>query len=149
MYHPRIVRTLLACPHDVAIVYDRAWRRLWEERFEHPEEDAESLRVRDGLVEDIGRRGIDLDRVAGQFLGPVRFSPAGWLHVERWLAGIDEATRRRIDTTTLLRELVLAGTPVGAAPVCGGWCAPCPENRASSRSNYRDSKGCSRRRKKK
>ena len=122
VYHPRIVRALLACPQDVAIVYDRAWRRLWAERFEHPEEDAESLRVRDGLVEDIGRRGIDLDRVEGQFLGLVRFSPAGWSHVERWLGGIEEATRRRIDTTTLLRELVGAGMPVGAAPVRGGWC---------------------------
>jgi len=122
VYHPRIVQTLLACPYDVAIVYDRAWRVLWEDRFERPEEDAESLRVRDGLVADIGRRVTELDRIEGQFLGLIRFSSAGWSHVERWLAGIDEETRRRIDTTTLLRELVDAGMHVGAAPVRGGWC---------------------------
>ena len=122
VFHPDIVRQLCASGDDVALVYDVAWRDLWAARFARPEEDAESFRTAHGRVVEIGRRVTDLDRVEGQFMGLLRFSPDGWRLVEAELARLDESTRRALQTTQLLQLLVERGARVAAIPVHGRWC---------------------------
>lgn len=122
VFHPGAVQSLVAADGDVAITYDVAWRALWAARFARPEEDAESLLVRDGRVVEIGGRVTDLDAVDGQFMGLLRFSPAGWRHVEEVLARLDAHARRTLETTRLLQILVERGVHVGAVPVRGRWC---------------------------
>jgi len=64
----------------------------------------------------------DLDRVHGQYLGLLRFTPPGWRRVAGWLSRLDERTRRALEMTHLLQGLVSDGVPVGAVPVDGRWC---------------------------
>jgi len=122
VFHPDPVRRLVAAGGDVAITYDVAWRALWSARFARPEDDAESLRVREGRVVEIGRRVAALDDVDGQFMGLLRFSPAGWARVEDVLASLEPHARRTLETTRLLQLLVERGVRVGAVPVRGRWC---------------------------
>jgi len=116
------VARLCAARGDVAITYDLEWRALWEARFARPEDDAESLRVRDGRVVEIGAPVTDLDDVDGQFMGLVRFSPAGWRHVDAVRATLAAGERRALQTTRLLQLLVERGVRVAAVPVRGRWC---------------------------
>lgn len=122
VFHPEAVHRLLAAHGDVAITYDLDWRALWAARFARPEDDAESLRVHDGHVVEIGGQVGDLDDVDGQFMGLVRFTPAGWARAEEVLAGLDPRARRTLQTTHLLQLLVERGAPVAAVPVRGRWC---------------------------
>jgi NDP-sugar pyrophosphorylase family protein len=64
----------------------------------------------------------DLDRIEGQFMGLLRFSPDGWRLVEAELARLDQGTRRTLQTTQLLQLLVERGARVAAIPVHGRWC---------------------------
>jgi choline kinase len=122
VYHPSIVRTLAATSHAIAIAYDAAWRALWDARFDHPEDDAESLRVVGGTVTAIGDPIDDLEAVDGQYFGLLRFTPSGWRRVERCLIALGEKAIRRLEMTELLAHLVRAGVTVGAVPIAGRWC---------------------------
>lgn len=122
VYHAAIVVALAAAPGDVAIAYDLSWRALWQQRFARPEEDAESLRVRDGRVVDIGRKGASLASIEGQYMGLVKTTPAGWRRIDAHLGRLDAAALRRLDVTTLLRHLIDLGEPVAGVPISGRWC---------------------------
>lgn len=122
VYHPDVVVRLCRSPQEIAIAYDVAWRSLWEARFDHPEGDAESLRVDGGLVVEIGRRVGDLGAVQGQYLGLVKFGPAGWRRTERWLSRLDDDTLRGLEMTHLLQSLISEGEAVAGIPIHGRWC---------------------------
>ncbi len=122
VYHPRIIVALLDCDADVAISYDVLWRTLWDARFDRPELDAESLRVTDSHVAEIGGHGEDLERIEGQYMGLLRITPRGFRAIERHLAQTAADEVARMDMTTLLAQLVAAGVPVAAVPIHGCWC---------------------------
>ncbi len=122
VYHPRIVRALAVTPYAIAIAYDVAWRALWEACFDHPEDDAESLRVGGGRIVTIGDPLNDLEAVDGQYLGLLRFTPRGWRRIERRLLTLGKDAIRSLEMTELLAHLVRAGTEIGAVAISGGWC---------------------------
>ena len=122
VYHPSIVWSLTNAPGDICITYDRLWARLWAERFADPLSDAESFVVRNGQVVSIGEREDSIDEIQGQYMGLLKFTPAGWASVERLLDGLPAPERDRLDMTSLLRRLIAAGIPVQGVPVDGRWC---------------------------
>ncbi|HJM49884.1 MAG TPA: phosphocholine cytidylyltransferase family protein [Alphaproteobacteria bacterium] len=122
VYHPDAVCALAADRHDVAIAYDRHWQALWQGRFEDPLADAEIFRQRRGRLLEIGARTARADEIEGQYMGLLKFTPAGWQGVSELLAGLAEAERDRLDMTALLSRLLAAGTAIGAVAVEGSWC---------------------------
>jgi L-glutamine-phosphate cytidylyltransferase len=121
-YHPDHVERLAAAPGDLAITCDLRWRSLWDERFERPEEDAESLRIADGRVVEIGSPVRDLDSVEAQYMGLSRFTPRGFEIVRRRVARMDPARAASLQMTELLGELAASGVEIAAVPVEGRWC---------------------------
>lgn len=123
LFHPQAVRALAGVEAELAVTYDRCWRRLWSERFPDPLADAETFRLdpRGGLAEIGGRPGT-LAEIGGQYMGLLRFSPAGWRRAAALLAGLDPVDRDRLDMTSLLRRLLARGVAVAAVPVEGRWC---------------------------
>jgi L-glutamine-phosphate cytidylyltransferase len=122
VFHPDHVERLARARGPIAITCDRSWRSLWEERFERPEEDAESLRIENGLVVEIGGRVRELDAVEGQYMGLVRIRPDGARLVLDHLADRTDAEIARLDMTRLLADLIRAGVAIEAVPVDGRWC---------------------------
>ena len=122
VYHPSAVRSLAQAAGDIAITYDRNWAELWGARFEDPLADAESFRVSGDRVVEIGRRAASMDEIQGQYMGLLRFTPAGWIRVETLLSDLSAAERDRLDMTSLLRSLIDSGAEIHAVPVNGGWC---------------------------
>jgi choline kinase len=77
LYRPAIVARLLASPADVALAVDTEWRRRYADRTQHPEDDAEKVRVDDRYrVVRIGRE-IAAEEADGEFIGVARFSARG------------------------------------------------------------------------
>jgi choline kinase len=122
VYDAAHVRALDAAGGDIALTNDRDWARLWRARSEHPLSDAESFRVREGRVLEIGGRAARMEEIEGQYMGLLRFTPAGWGVVARHLAALPAAAVDRLDMTGLLGALVAAGVPVEGVAVEGGWC---------------------------
>jgi len=118
-----LAAALSAAPADVATLVGRQWLRLWSARSPNPLDDAETLRLEDGLIAEIGRRPADVSAIDGQYVGVTVFSPAG-------IAAAGELRRRsreqgawseRMQMTELLQALVDDGVPVEAIEVEHGW----------------------------
>lgn len=76
LYKGSIVRRLLDHPADVTLAVDTAWRQRYADRSEHPEDDAEKVRVDGSRVVTISRR-IASEEAHGEYIGVAAFKPAG------------------------------------------------------------------------
>ena len=116
------VRALIAGAGDIAITYDPNWLALWSRRFANPLLDAESFDIdANGRITDIGRKTAEIGRIKGQYMGLLKFSPAGWKGVAAYMKGLPEPERDRLDMTSLLQGLIAKGTDVMAVSVAGPW----------------------------
>jgi L-glutamine-phosphate cytidylyltransferase len=90
VYRPAIVADLVRSPHDLTLAADTAWRRRYVGRSQHPETDAEKLRLEGDRVVELSRR-IDSERASGEFIGVMKASAQG---ARRLTAAFDEARAR-------------------------------------------------------
>lgn len=122
VYPPTAVTALIQAHGPLLITYDRDWLSLWRARFDDPLNDAESFQLdAAGQLFDIGRRGVSLDQIQGQYMGLLRFEPAGWHQVEAQLASLEPFSRDKLDMTSLLRQLLQNGIQIGTQAISGGW----------------------------
>ncbi|HET6449479.1 MAG TPA: phosphocholine cytidylyltransferase family protein [Conexibacter sp.] len=123
-FSPATAQRLAACTAPLALAYDRDWHALWQRRFDDPLEDAETFALdADGHVTDIGGRPRRDERIAGQYIGLMRWTPAAWARFGGVLRAL-QATEggRRVDMTAALRLLVREHRArVAAVPVDGPW----------------------------
>lgn len=121
-YSGETIQRLAACSDDIAIAFDPDWRQLWERRFADPLADAETFRIdADNVVIEIGKKTTKITDIQGQYMGLLRFSPAGWARVETFLATLAPAARDRLDMTSLLSRLIAGGARVRAVRAVGPW----------------------------
>lgn len=122
VFAPETIRLLMASPSAIAISYNTEWRRLWEARLDDPLADAETFAVEaDGRVSDIGRRPQSMDDIQGQYMGLLKFEPAGWAQVEMHLNSLSLSEVDRLDMTGLLQRLIASGVEIQGLPVAGRW----------------------------
>jgi L-glutamine-phosphate cytidylyltransferase len=71
--------------------------------------DAETFKFNSaGELLEIGGRTQTIEDIEGQYMGLLKFTPAGWNAVEEVLATLDAPSRDRLDMTGLLRRLLAA-----------------------------------------
>jgi choline kinase len=121
-YRSELVRGLAGAPGELAIAYDRAWRRLWTRRFADPLGDAETFRMdAAGRLLEIGGKTARMEEIEGQYMGLLRFTPAAWRAVEALLGTLAAPVRDRLDVTGLLRRLLAQGETIGTVGTDGQW----------------------------
>jgi L-glutamine-phosphate cytidylyltransferase len=120
-YPSAAVAALREAPGEIAVAYDPDWRRLWSERFADPSTDAESFALDGTRVVDIGRRAASLDDIQGQYMGLLKFTPAGYRAVESYLESLLPDQADRLDMTSLLSALIARGHRIEAIRVDGVW----------------------------
>jgi choline kinase len=107
---------------DIAITYYVGWRCLWEERFKDPLSDAESFRVdAGGRLLEIGARPLNLDEIQGQYMGLLRFTPAGWRSARSVIEGLEPHARDKLDVTSMLQRMLGTGARIATMPVSEPW----------------------------
>jgi L-glutamine-phosphate cytidylyltransferase len=108
-YRGEVVRALAQEPGALVISFDRLWRKLWSRRFADPLSDAETFKINGaGELLEIGGRTQTIEDIEGQYMGLLKFTPAGWNAVEQILTTLDAPSRDRLDMTGLLRRLLAA-----------------------------------------
>jgi choline kinase len=76
LYRPALVERLLDAPGDVALGVDTAWRARYADRFQHPEADAEKVRLDGDRLLEISR-AIPPEQAHGEYVGLARFTAEG------------------------------------------------------------------------
>ncbi len=122
-YDAAAITALIGCEASLAVTFDSNWRALWEKRFGNPLLDAETFRLRpDGTLAEIGNKPETVEEIQGQYMGLLRFAPAGWNEVVRIRAGLSSEERDRMHMTGTLQKVIEAGRiPVAAVPYAGEW----------------------------
>ncbi|AZC53981.1 phosphocholine cytidylyltransferase family protein [Pseudomonas chlororaphis] len=121
VYRPDIVRDLMASQAALSITYDLDWWDLWSARFDDPLSDAESFHQQAGQLLGIGERVASREEIEGQYMGLLKFTPAGWRQVQALLSGMNDPQIDKLDMTSLLRALLQAGTAIATVAIRGGW----------------------------
>jgi choline kinase len=111
-FEPAAPAMLRACDAQLAITSGERWREIWSARFADPLADAETFRVApDGTLADIAGRPASFDEIEGQYMGLLRFEPAGWTAFRAVAAATGPDWRRRLHMTGALRACLDAGGP--------------------------------------
>jgi choline kinase len=76
LFTPAVARLAVASSDDMTLVVDTDWTKRYEERTEHPPDDAEKVVVDGGRVTRISR-DIDTELAHGEYIGVAAFSAAG------------------------------------------------------------------------
>ena len=122
-YRGELVRGLIDAPGQLVISYDRAWHRLWTQRFADPLVDAETFRINPaGQLLAIGGKTTKVEEIMGQYMGLLKFTPPAWAAIEELLATLDAPIRDRLDMTGLLRLLLARKEfPINTFATDGQW----------------------------
>lgn len=117
----------------VAVAVDLGWRSYWEARFEDPLTDAETLRLGEGRILEIGNKPASLAEIQGQYTGLTCWRGEGVRALARLLDDAARAHARgetplhpergflRACMTDVLQRLIESGTRLSPALIDGGW----------------------------
>jgi len=122
-YSTEIVRALMDCSADIAVAYDPNWLKLWQKRFNNPLDDAETFRFTENQkLTEIGNKPNSIDEINGQYMGLIRYSPAGWSEVERIRSQMVSVEKDRMHMTGLLQKVIDANlVSIQALPCFEEW----------------------------
>lgn len=69
VYEPKVLEKLLEAEGEVVVAADREWKRLWALRMDDPLADAETFKIRDGRVVELGKKPISYNEIQAQYMG--------------------------------------------------------------------------------
>ncbi|WP_416860433.1 sugar phosphate nucleotidyltransferase [Helicobacter ganmani] len=128
VYSAEIVRSLMQSDEPLSIVVDKNWRTLWEKRFENPLLDAETLKIREGKVIELGKKPKSYEEIEGQYIGLFKFS----YHFLPQVLGFYDSLDRNamydgkdfdnMYMTSFLQGLINAYGGAQVVEINGGWC---------------------------
>jgi choline kinase len=92
---------------EIAITYDPNWRKLWENRFSDPLEDAETFRLnKENVVTEIGSKPKNLEEVEGQYMGLIYFRPNSWSELMDIRSKMPQNHADKMDMTSALQKII-------------------------------------------
>ena len=122
-YSPTAVRLLIRCLAPLAVTYDPNWLKLWTQRFGDPLLDAETFRLTpEHTLAEIGNKPRLVDEVQGQYMGLLRFTPEGWMEVQRIRSNLTLEQCDKIHMTGILQKVIDDKCfQIEAVPYLGEW----------------------------
>ena len=85
LYSPNLIAGISSSDHDITLSADTGWAARYEDRTEHPADDAEKITTENGVITKVHRE-IDPDDAWGEYTGVAKFSVAGAEHLKRHFA---------------------------------------------------------------
>lgn len=130
LLEPDVLRTLLDHDGDAGVVVDRSWRALFSMRADEPLSIAESCRIVDGRLAEVGQPLAGRSPEA-QYVGVMRFRYAVFHDLMRLYDQLSEtasggrwrnaASFEAAYFTDFLQEAIDRGFPLDAICIDGGW----------------------------
>lgn len=74
VYKKEILEKLSASNEKISVVVDIDWRELWSMRMDNPLEDAETLKISNGNIIELGKEAKSYNEIEGQYIGLIKIS---------------------------------------------------------------------------
>lgn len=127
IYTSDIVNRLLESSGELDIIVDDLWLKLWEKRFTNPLADAETLKIRDGKIKELGKKACDLSQIESQYIGLFKIKYSFLDNVIRFYdelnknAIYDGKDFQNMYMTSFLQALIDKYDNANAVRIKGGW----------------------------
>jgi choline kinase len=128
VYSPSVIRRLMSADAELAVVIDRDWRRLWQERMDDPLDDAETLRLdAQGHIIELGKKARSYEDIEGQYIGLLKVAASAWPKLRAFYHRLDRQLvydGKDFDNmymTSFVQAVIDRLMPVLAVPIQGGW----------------------------
>lgn len=128
VYSKEVVKKLMKIDTPFGIIVDKQWRKLWEKRFDNPLDDAETLKIREGKVIEIGKKAKSYQEIEGQYIGLIKFSYRFLPQVLEFYESLnrnvlyDGKDFHNMFMTSFLQGLIDKYNNALAVCIDGGWC---------------------------
>lgn len=90
IYEEKILEKLIVSKNEFSVVIDKKWRELWSLRMENPLEDAETLKVLDNKIVELGKKPNNYDDIEGQYIGLLKISKSSLPKVIKFYESLDK-----------------------------------------------------------
>lgn len=127
VYSEENLVTLLESNEEISIMVDENWKDLWSLRLDDPLTDAETLKLNDGLITELGKKTNSYDEIEGQYTGLIKVRGDKVADVINFYDNLDrgkEYDQNNFDNmymTSFIQLLIDSGWKVKAAIVKNGW----------------------------
>lgn len=116
------IASLMEQNQGFTLLYDQNWLALWSQRFADPLEDAETFKLNQGCVSEIGGKAFSTDEIEGQYMGIMKFTPETWSLFKKTFLDLDPSVRHSISMTEVIQLIIKQNKfSVAALPYFGDW----------------------------
>ncbi|MCE3037123.1 phosphocholine cytidylyltransferase family protein [Helicobacter sp. faydin-H20] len=74
IFTKKVLFKMMEYKGDVGVGINTKWRLLWEKRFANPLDDAETLKIMQGKIKEIGKKPKSYEEIEGQYMGLFKIS---------------------------------------------------------------------------
>ena len=127
VYRPKILERLMASNADFSVVVDKDWKELWSLRMESPLEDAETLKIQDGHIIELGKKPNSYNEIEGQYIGLIKISKSALPKFIKFYENLDKAKNydgkdyNNMYMTSLIQMIIDNVMDVTPVFINGGW----------------------------
>ena len=89
IYGEDILKELMKSDESFGVVVDKEWQKLWSVRMENPLDDAETLKVKDGKIIELGKQPNSYNDIEGQYIGLIKISKGSINKVKDYYNSLD------------------------------------------------------------
>lgn len=128
VYFEDCVKKLMQSKEELAIVVDKSWQKLWQKRFISPLEDAETLKISNGKIKELGKKAKSYDEIEAQYIGLFKISHDFLSKVMNFYENLDKNQiydGKDFDNmymTSFLQAIINKFDNAKAVEINGNWC---------------------------
>ncbi len=120
-YEKKALKNLLANKGSISVSYDPFWKKLWKKRFKKPLDDAETFRIKNKNILEIGKKTNKISDIQGQYMGLLKFEPIGWKNFKTCLREDFNNKFSKLYLTDILQKLIDKKILISGVKFIGKW----------------------------
>ena len=93
VYNEKVLQKLIDSNENISIVIDKNWKEYWKARMNDPLSDAETLKIKDGKIIEIGKKPNHYGDIEGQYIGLIKFSKEIIKEIIQFYDGLDKTIK--------------------------------------------------------
>jgi choline kinase len=74
IYKKEVLKKLIISEGNFNVVIDKNWKELWKLRMDNPLNDAETLKIENNKIIEIGKKPKNFSEIQGQYIGLIKIS---------------------------------------------------------------------------
>lgn len=90
IYKKKVLDSLIDADGDFNVVVDKNWKELWSLRMENPLDDAETLKIRNNNIIELGKKTDSYNDIEGQYIGLIKISKSAIKKVIQYYESLDQ-----------------------------------------------------------